>query len=83
MDVDQAKKALFSTAKLRAFHFVVYRKDSANWLLYCSQLRNKMREDLIQWEQVFGQGFMAVVAKRSSKGVFRFEKLDGETVELT
>lgn len=82
VDVDQAKKALFSSAKLRAFHFVVYRKDSRNWLLYCSQLKRQVRDDLIQWEQVFGEGFVAVVAKRRNDGDIVFAQLNGASVSL-
>lgn len=74
--VDEAKKALFSNAKLKSFDFVVYRKDGPNLLVDVKgrQRRNKSStrgyeswaterdiDDLIQWEQVFGQGFKAVL----------------------
>ena len=73
--VDEAKKALFSTAKLKSFDFVVYSKAGPNLLIDVKgrQLRSKTAKrgfdswtterdvtDLMQWEQVFGDGFKAV-----------------------
>ncbi len=78
--VDEAKKALFATAKLKSFDFVVYSKNGPNLLIDVKgrQLRDRtMRNgrrggfetwaterdinDLMQWEQVFGEGFKAVL----------------------
>jgi hypothetical protein len=73
--VDEAKKALFSNAKLKSFDFVVYSKNGPNLLIDVKgrQLRNSVSkrgfetwtterdvEDLMQWEQVFGDGFKAI-----------------------
>ncbi len=73
--VDEAKKALFSTAKLKSFDFVVYCKDGPNLLIDVKgrQMREGSSkrsfqtwtterdvEDLMQWEQVFGDGFKAM-----------------------
>lgn len=75
--VDEAKKALFSTAKLKSFDFVVYSKKTRNLLVDVKgrslRDREKVRgfeswateqdvEDLGQWEQVFGNGFSALFA---------------------
>lgn len=82
--VDEAKRALFSTAKLKSFDFVVYSKAGRNLLVdvkgrqACSgatrartpgsraSLQTWVQEqdvvDLGQWEQVFGDGFTAVLA---------------------
>ncbi len=75
--VDEAKKALFASAKLKSFDFVVYSKAGRNLLVDVKgrQLRNRAARrgfetwategdvtDLIQWEQVFGEGFQAVLA---------------------
>ena len=93
--VDEAKRALFSNAKLKSFDFVVYSKAGRNLLLdvkgrqACSSatvttgagsagrssrvasgsrasLQNWVQEqdvvDLEQWQQVFGEGFTAVLA---------------------
>lgn len=74
--VDEAKRALFSTAKLKSFDFVVYSKNGPNLLIDIKgrQLRNRSARrgfetwateqdvvDLAQWEQVFGAGFKAVI----------------------
>jgi hypothetical protein len=75
--VDEARRALFATAKLKSFDFVVYSPSSRNLLVdvkgrSCRD-REKVRgfetwatqqdvEDLAQWEQVFGEGFQAVFA---------------------
>jgi hypothetical protein len=74
--VDEAKKALFSNAKLKSFDFVVYSKNGPNLLIDVKgrQMRDAAAkksfqtwatqrdvEDLMQWEQVFGEGFKAVL----------------------
>jgi hypothetical protein len=74
--VDEAKRALFSTAKLKSFDFVVYSKTGPNLLVDVKgrQLRDRSSrkgfetwaterdvDDLMQWEQVFGDGFKAVL----------------------
>src|SRR5438874_9995220 len=75
--VDEAKKALFSNARLKSFDFVVYSKAGPNLLVDIKgrQARNRTGRggfqtwateqdvaDLMQWEQVFGDGFKAVLA---------------------
>ncbi|HEX8341591.1 MAG TPA: HYExAFE family protein [Tepidisphaeraceae bacterium] len=77
--VDEAKRALFSTAKLKSFDFVVYSKTGPNLLVDVKgrQARQKATasrrnfetwtterdvDDLLQWQQVFGDGFTAVLA---------------------
>ena len=74
--VDEAKKALFSNAKLKSFDFVVYSKNGPNLLVDVKgrQLRDRSAKrgfqtwaeerdviDLMQWEQVFGEGFKAIL----------------------
>jgi hypothetical protein len=74
--VDEAKKALFSNAKLKSFDFVVYSKSGPNLLIdvkgrQMTDARSKRSfqtwtterdvEDLMQWEQVFGDGFKAIL----------------------
>ncbi len=74
--VDEAKKALFSNAKLKSFDFVVYNQNGSNLLVDVKgrQCRNGATrrsfetwtsqrdvEDLMQWEQVFGENFKAVL----------------------
>ncbi len=74
--VDEAKKALFANAKLKSFDFVVYSKNGPNLLIDVKgrQVRDRSTRkgfetwaterdvnDLMQWEQVFGEGFKAVL----------------------
>ena len=74
--VDEAKKALFSKAKLKSFDFVVYSKQGPNLLVDVKGRQMRKGEsrggfqtwateqdvnDLMQWEQVFGEGFKAVL----------------------
>jgi hypothetical protein len=74
--VDEAKKALFANAKLKSFDFVVYSKNGPNLLIDVKGRQHRERtgrktfecwtterdiEDLMQWEQVFGEGFKAVL----------------------
>ena len=73
--VDEAKKALFANAKLKSFDFVVYPQKKPRLLIDVKgrSLRNRTKrsgfetwateadvKDLLQWEQVFGDGFTAV-----------------------
>jgi len=75
--VDEAKKALFANAQLKSFDFVVYSKNGPNMLVDVKgrSCRNRTARagfetwateqdvnDLLEWEQVFGQGFKAVLA---------------------
>lgn len=75
--VDEAKKALFYNAKLKSFDFVVYSKNGPNLLVdvkgrqarngrggasYQTWTTQQDVEDLLQWQQVFGEGFQAVLA---------------------
>ena len=75
--VDEAKKALFANAKLKSFDFVVYSKNGPNLLVDVKgrQVRDRGSRkgfetwateqdvnDLMQWEQVFGEGYKAVLA---------------------
>jgi hypothetical protein len=74
--VDEAKKALFNSGSLKSFDFVVYGKSGANLLVdvkgrKCatnSRSRNFQTwvpqediDDLMQWEQVFGEGFSGLL----------------------
>lgn len=74
--VDEAKKALFANAKLKSFDFVVYSKNGPNLLIDVKgrQFRDAGSKrslqswtterdvtDLMQWEQVFGDGFKAIL----------------------
>jgi hypothetical protein len=75
--VDEAKKALFASAQLKSFDFVVYSKKGPNLLVdvkgrqrrdnssrrtFESWTTERDVTDLLQWEQVFGEGFRAVLA---------------------
>jgi len=73
--VDEAKKALFANAKLKSFDFVVYSKNGPNLLIDVKgrQMRESSKRsfdswaterdvsDLMQWQEVFGEGFKAVL----------------------
>ncbi len=82
--VDEAKRALFAGARLRSFHFVVYMaKTGPDWLLWAGPLSQECRKDMQQWESIFGNGFMAVVARtsRSNPRGFSLQNLAGQTVQ--
>jgi hypothetical protein len=74
--VDEAKKAMFSNAKLKSFDFVVYSQKGSNLLVDIKGRQQKGKSagtsfqtwateqdvaDLLQWQQVFGDGFTAVL----------------------
>lgn len=75
--VDEAKRALFANAKLKCFDFVVYcnkgpnllidvkgrqRRDAGKATSFQTWATQQDVADLIQWEQVFGEGFKALFA---------------------
>ena len=72
VNVDDAKKALFAGAKLRSFHFVAYRPQGPHWLIWAGTITPETRADMRQWEQIFGEGFKAVLARRSRINPFGF-----------
>ncbi len=81
--VDEAKRALFAGARLRSFHFVVYMaKTGPNWLVWAGPLNRECRVDMQQWESIFGDGFVAVIARpsRSNPRGFSLQTLAGQTV---
>ena len=82
VNVDEGKRALFASSKLGSFHFLAYAKNGPNWLVWAAHVRAKAREDMEQWEKVFGEGFLAVVAKEKADGSLKFETLAGEKVEI-
>jgi len=69
VSVESAKKALFSNTRLKSFDFVVYSKKGPNLLIDIKGRRGGKETwaterdviDLAQWEQVFGEGFKAVL----------------------
>jgi hypothetical protein len=82
INVDEAKKALFAGAKLRSFHFVVYRSAGKNWLLHTAQMRKEIREDLQRWVEIFGDGFIGVIAKQTPDGTPKFQTLAGDPIDI-
>ena len=77
VSVDEAKKALFEHSSLKSFDFVVYSPSGPNLLVdvkgrQCSTNSGRRSlqtwttredvDDLAQWEQVFGDGFRAVLS---------------------
>ena len=84
VNVDEAKRALFSSAKLRAFHFVAYRAEEPNWLIFAAKADRQAKENMAEWERVFGEGFVAVLtspAKGEPTGI-RFRALDGRPLSF-
>ncbi|MDP9172961.1 MAG: HYExAFE family protein [Planctomycetota bacterium] len=75
--VDETKRALFANARLKSFDFVVYSQNGPNLLVDVKgrSCRNKASRsgfetwateqdvaDLTQWEQVFGNGYRAMLS---------------------
>lgn len=81
--VDEAKRALFAGARLRSFHLVVYMANTGpNWLVWAGPLNRECRIDMQQWESIFGDGFVAVIARpsRSNARGFSLQTLAGQMV---
>jgi hypothetical protein len=73
--VDEAKKAIFARASLKSFDFVVYSRNGPNLLVdvkgrKCLGEKASRQtwvtetdvDDLAEWEQVFGDGFLGLIA---------------------
>lgn len=82
VNVDEAKRALFSGAKLQAFHFVAYSPAGDNWLLMVGEAGGARRQDMAEWENVFGDGFKAVFAVERAAGIV-YKTLSGEKLDLS
>jgi len=81
--VDEAKRALFTATNLKTFHFVVYRPNGGNWLLWCGPVRKGTREDMAEWGRVFGEGFQVVYAHRVRHGIAYRDEHGAELVLKT
>lgn len=81
VNVDEAKRVLFTAAKLKAFHFVVYQQKGNNWLLWCGEPSKAVRGDMIEWAKVFGDGYAVVYARRRVGGIV-FMDDQGKKIEL-
>ena len=81
VSVDEAKKALFSSNRLKTFHFCVYAPEGSNWLLLCDEAGEANRRDMEEWQQIFGDGFKAVFALERKAGIV-FKTLTHERVSL-
>jgi hypothetical protein len=79
--VDEAKRALFAQTQLKAFHFVVYDKVGANWLLWCGEPNIAVGKEMDQWAETFGEGYRVVYAVRRKGGIV-FRTSDGICLKL-
>jgi hypothetical protein len=82
VDVNEAKRELFAASRLGAFHFVAYNTNGPNWLVWAAHVRRKVREDMAEWEKVFGEGFLSIIAKKKTGGELIFRTLKGDAVEV-
>src|SRR5437763_418396 len=78
VSIDEAKKALFNGANLKAFHFVVYSSTGKNWLVLCRSRQRSTEDisDMRSWQDIFGEGFQAVFALKRGESLL-FLDLDG------
>ena len=72
VNVENAKKALFAGAKLESFHFLAHRPQGPHWLIWAGKINAETRADMLQWERIFGEGFKAVLARRSQRNPLGF-----------
>ena len=79
--VTEAKRALFSGVKLKAFHFVVYSAAGPNVLATVKPFsQGNMRAEMGRWEEVFGKGFAATEV-RHRRGRWVYVGLDGRETD--
>ena len=82
VNVAETKRVLLSGSMFGTFHFVAYPKNGPNWIVWAAQMRSNVRENMTGWEKIFGEGFVAVVAKEQASGELSFRKLDGTAMEI-
>lgn len=86
VDVAKVQDGLFARTRLEAFDFVVSAPQGHNWLLYAAPLSVAAREDLREWERIFGPGFTALITEEleddGDLSALTFRTLDGEKVAL-
>jgi hypothetical protein len=83
VNVKKAKEKMRTTSRLTAFHFVVYNQTGGpNWLVLARR-RPSLADvaDMREWEKVFGDGFMGVMAIPKPLGP-RFTELDCTPLDL-
>ena len=79
----EARRALhFGPGPTGPFDFVIYSEDGPNWLATCTPFSAPgCRDDLRQWQEIFGAGFLAAEVRRRRAG-FALVALDGTTFAL-
>lgn len=61
--IDEAKKAIFATTDIESFDYLVYSEVAPNLLVLLSTpeaATDTVRNDMIEWEKLFGRDFRAV-----------------------
>jgi hypothetical protein len=82
VEVDEAKRALFASAKIESFDFVVYSAEGPNLLVTCEPLVDPgIRARMTRWQDCFGAGFVAVEV-RACAGRFVYDTLDGQVIDF-
>lgn len=83
VDVTEAKRALFGRQRVEVqFHFVVYAPAGDNWLLLVGEAGEAGRRGMAEWEQIFGDGFKAVIAVERAAGIV-YKTPAGEKLDLS
>jgi hypothetical protein len=80
--VDENRRKLFCSAKMGEFHFVCFQRPGPHWLIWAGAVREGAREGMAEWQQAFGEGFVAVLAHVASEESVGFHALDGRDIEL-
>jgi hypothetical protein len=85
VDAHNVQAGLYGADRLTLFDFTVADGD-LTWLLYAGDVNQHIRDDLREWERIFGPGFTALIAEEvegdDDTFTLAFRTLDGERVEL-
>ena len=83
VDVNEAKRALFASTSSAAFiSWPTTRTPAPIGSSGRPIFAGSTRLDMAEWEKVFGEGFVAVVAKEKPSGELTFMTLASEPVEI-
>jgi hypothetical protein len=75
VEVDEARRALFAGVRFRSFDVVAYSETGPNLLVTCrgfGEDGGHWGETMKRWQEIFGEGFVAVRAVLDKGGQVRF-----------
>jgi len=80
-EIPPATQAGFGARDLEPFDVIAHGSDHA-WIVFVGDVSEHTREDLREWEDIFGPGFTALLATQPEEERLEFRTLDGKRIRL-